>query len=348
MEQSVFGRMANGQTVHAFKLANTSGLQTQILDYGAIVASLRVPDREGRLADVVLGFDRLEPYIASSPYFGAVVGRYANRIAGGRFVLDDTEYRLAANNGPNHLHGGVLGFDKVRWQSEAFVTDVSEGVVLRHVSPDGDEGYPGNVSAKVVYTLTSDGELAVEFKATTDKATPINLSQHSYFNLAGNGDIGGHLLTLGASRYTPVDANLIPTGEVVSVAGTPFDFREATPIGRHIDADDEQIRRGGGYDHNFVLDRDTAGLSRAARVVEPQSGRVLEVYTTEPGLQFYSGNALDGAAIGRAGEPYARRSGFCLETQHFPDSPNQAHFPSTILRPGQVYRSRTVFRFALA
>ena len=341
-----FGVTSDGDPVDLFTLTNANGVQVRAITYGGIVVSLRVPDREGRLDDVVMGHDSLSGYETASPYFGAIVGRYGNRIAGGRFALDGETYHLATNGGPNHIHGGVRGFDKVVWRSKPFESDDGVGVTLSHVSPDGDEGYPGSLAVRVTYTLTDRDELIVDYFATTDRATPINLTQHSYFNLAGDGtgDVLGHELTINASHYTPVDTTMIPTGAIAPVAGTLLDFTTATPIGSRIEGNDEQLRIGSGYDHNFVIDRGGDSLVHAARVTEPTTGRVMDVYTTEPGLQFYSGNFLDGIT-GKSGSVYHDRYGFCLETQHFPDSPNKPGFPSTILRPGEEYRSRTVFAF---
>jgi aldose 1-epimerase len=342
-----FDTTSGGQPVELFTLTNTGGIEVRAITYGGIIVSLRTPDRDGRLGDIVLGYDSLDGYLRASPYFGAIIGRYGNRIARARFTLDGRTHQLAANDGANHLHGGVRGFDKVLWAGEPVETDSTVGVVFTYTSPDGEEGYPGTLSAQVTYTLTDDGRLVFDYLATTDDATPVNLTQHSYFNLAGTGDILGHELLIAAGRYTPVDSTLIPTGELASVEGTPFDFRVPAAIGARIGADHQQLRNGIGYDHNFVLDREGPSLLHAARVVEPMSGRTLDVWTTEPGLQFYSGNFLDGSITGKTGRVYAHRTGFCLETQHFPDSPNQPAFPSTILRPGEEYRSRTVFAFGV-
>ncbi|RMH69490.1 MAG: galactose mutarotase [Bacteroidetes bacterium] len=350
LKQTPFGTTADGEAVTMYTLTRAGGMEVRLLNYGGIITSLKVPDRNGRLEDVVLGFDTLAPYLERHPYFGAIIGRYGNRIAGGQFTLDGTTYTLAQNDGPNHLHGGLRGFDRVVWQAEPFEEPGRVGVVLTYTSPDGEEGYPGTLQAKVTYTLTDDDELIVDYEATTDKATPVNLTQHTYFNLAGHGsgDVLDHELTIHADHYLPVDSTLIPTGERRPVAGTPFDFRRPTPIGARIEADDPQLHWGpGGYDHTFVLNRTGDGLEPAARVYEPTSGRVLEVRTTEPGVQFYSGNFLDGSLVGKGGAVYARHAGFCLETQHFPNSPNQPDFPSTILRPGETYSSRTVFAFSV-
>ena len=340
-----FGATPSGEAVELFTLANAHGMEVRVMTYGGIIVSLTVPDRSGRPGDVVLGYDSLAGYLKDSPYFGAIVGRYGNRIAKGRFTLDGKEYRLATNNGPNHLHGGIRGFDKVVWQAEPFDDARGAGVVLRHTSPDGDEGYPGALTAKVTYTLTDRNELRIDYEATTDRPTPVNLTQHSYFNLAGGGDILGHELTIVADSFTPVDSTLIPTGVIAPVAGTPFDFRTPHPIGERIGAANEQLRFGGGYDHNFVLTRPDTGLAFAARLSDPVSGRTLEIRTTEPGIQLYSGNFLDGSITGKRGIVYAHRTGLALETQHFPDSPNHSEFPSTILRPGRVYLSTTLWVF---
>jgi aldose 1-epimerase len=344
-----FGTTPAGEDVELYTLRNTHGVEVRITNYGGIVTRLLVPDRDGVPGDIVLGYDSLSSYLAGSPYFGAIVGRYGNRIARGRFVLDGTEYTLARNNGENHLHGGLKGFDKVVWQAEPYEGEAETGLRLSYVSEDGEEGYPGRLSVTVSYALTNANELRIEYRAETEEPTVVNLTHHSYFNLAGHdsGDILGHELEIAASRYTPVDSGLIPTGELRPVAGTPMDFREPISIGARIEEADEQLRFGRGYDHNFVLDGYDGSLHFAARVYEPTSGRVMEVYTTEPGIQFYSGNFLDGSNVGKGGTPYEHRSGFCLETQHFPDSPNQPQFPSTVLRPGESYASTTIYRFSV-
>lgn len=346
-----FGTLANGQQVRAFTMTNAHGVEVRVLDYGGLIVALKTPDRSGKLADIVLGFDDVQGYVKSSPYFGALTGRYANRIAKGHFALDGKTYTLAVNNGPNALHGGIKGFDKVIWSVEPHADSTGVHLVLRYTSPDGEEGYPGTLQATVTYTLTDANQLIVDYEATTDKPTVVNLTQHSYFNLhgEGTGTILDHVLTLDADRYTPIDSTSIPTGELPSVSGTPFDFRTPTPIGARIDQADAQLKNGHGYDHNFVLNRPAGatGLMHAARVVDPSSGRTLDVATTEPGVQFYTGNFLDGSFAGKNGHVYQRRSGFCLETQHFPDSPNKPQFPSTVLRPGQTYRSQTQFTFGV-
>ncbi len=344
-----FGRLPDGTRVDLFTLANGTGMEVRAIEYGGVIVSLEVPDREGNLGDVVLGFDSLQGYLNDPPYFGAIVGRYGNRIADGRFTLDGRDYRLATNNGPNHLHGGNRGFDKVLWHGEEFRKIDSAGVILTYTSPDGEEGYPGTLSARVTYTLTSENRLVIDYHATTDRPTHVNLTQHSYFNLAGDGsgDVLRHELMINGDHFTPVDATLIPTGSIAPVRETPFDFRTLTAIGARIEQDDEQLGYGLGYDHNFVLNRADSGLVHAARVYEPTTGRVLDVHTTEPGIQFYSGNFLDGSITGKTGHVYQHRFGFCLETQHYPDSPNRAAFPSTVLRPGSEYWSRTVYSFSV-
>ncbi|MHB0962110.1 MAG: aldose epimerase family protein [Gemmatimonadaceae bacterium] len=342
-----FGTAPDGQAVELITLTNANGVELRAMTYGAIIVSLRVPDRAGALGDVVLGYDSLAGYVKSSPYFGAIVGRYGNRIAKGKFTLDGTTHTLAVNNGLNALHGGLQGFDKVVWHANTLQSADGVGIRFHYVSKDGEEGYPGTLSASVTYVLTDSNEVHISYEATTDKATPVNLTQHSYFNLAGTGDILGHVLTLNADRMTAVDSTLIPTGELVPVAGTPFDFTTPHAIGERIGADHRQITFGGGYDHNFVLTRADTGLALAAVLKDPASGRKLEVRTTEPGVQFYSGNFLDGTLTGKGGVVYTHRTGLCLETQHYPDSPNQPAFPSTILRPGETYRSRTVWKFGV-
>ena len=339
------GRAVDLHTLHA------GDVQVGVATYGGHLTRIVLPDRAGRAADVVLGYDDLAGYVADTAYFGALIGRYANRIARGRFMLDGVTYTLATNNGPNALHGGVVGFNRVLWDAEPFERGAAAGVVLRHTSPDGDQGYPGELEVSVTYTLTDDA-LVIDYRARSDAPTPVNLTQHTYWNLAGHaaGSIEGHELTLTAARFTPVDDTLIPTGERRAVGGTPFDFRAPHPIGARIDTDDEQLRIGGGYDHNYVLDRErddpSDALISAARVYEPRSGRVLEVHTSQPGIQFYSGNMIPDGLAGKDGARYARRGGLALETQHFPDSPNQPSFPSTILRSGAPFTSRTVYRFA--
>jgi aldose 1-epimerase len=352
--RSDFGVTPQGDSVDVFTVSSGSGLTMRVTNYGGIILSLEVPGRDGTTDDVVLGFDALggytsRQYRAANPYFGALIGRYGNRIDEGRFTLNDTTYTLATNNGPNHLHGGRRGFDQVVWQAEPFEAADSAGVVLRYTSPDGEEGYPGRLDTRVTYTLTADSALAIDYHATTTEATPVNLTQHSYFNLdgAGDGTILDHELMLNAETFTPVDSTLIPTGQFRPVDGTPFDFRSPTRIGARIDADHRQLGIAGGYDHNFVLARqDSDTLRLAARVYAPDSGRLMEVETTEPGVQFYSGNFLDGTLVGKDGVAYEEHAGFALETQHFPNAPNEPAFPSTILRPDETYTSRTVYRFA--
>lgn len=345
-----FGTTAEGQAISLYTLSNAKGMEVKIINFGAIVQSLKVPDRDGKAADVVLGFDSLDGYAAEHPYFGAVVGRYGNRIAKGKFSLDGKEHTLATNNPPNALHGGLKGFDKQVWTAEPLEGDGAPGLRLQLVSPDGDQGYPGTLTVTVTYTLTDDNGLEIQYEAATDAPTVLNLTNHSYFNLngAGNGDILGHLVMINADRFTPVDETLIPTGELRPVAGTPFDFTSPKPLGRDINEDDEQIQYGLGYDHNFVLEKETPGaLTLAARVHSPESGRVMEVFTEEPGLQFYSGNFLDGTNKGKGGKVYQHRFGFCMETQHFPDSPNQPGFPSVVLRPGDKYATKTMYKFSV-
>ena len=334
-----FGKMPDGTPVELY-VVKDGDIEAHITTYGATVVSLSAPDRKHQAADIVLGFDSLDGYLSKEPYFGAIIGRYANRIAGAKFELDGKTYKVPQNDGPNSLHGGDRGFDKVVWTA----TPLANGVEFKYVSPDGDQGYPGTLTAIVRYTLTKN-VLRIEYTATTDKDTVVNLTNHSYFNLSGAPDILKHEMKINASRYTPVDATLIPTGELASVEGTPFDFRKLTAIGARIHADNEQLKLGHGYDHNWVLDS-SGKFAEAAEAYDPQSGRVLQVWTDQPGIQFYSGNFLDGTVKGKGGKAYAHRSGFCLETQHFPDSPNHPKFPTTELKPGQKYHTVTEFRFS--
>lgn len=344
-----FGTLPDGTVVDLYTLRNARGCEAQITNYGGIVVSLKVPDRRGRLGDVVLGYDTLDAYVRNNPYFGCLVGRYGNRIGKGEFRLNGQVYRLARNNGPNHLHGGVRGFDKVVWEAHPVMTEAGPALELRYTSPDGEEGYPGNLDVTATYTLTHDNALRLDFRATTDKPTLCNLTHHSYFNLAGagSGTILNHRVMIAADRFTPVDATLIPTGELRRVAGTPFDFRRPWRIGARIDRKDQQLAFGKGYDHNWVLNKPLGKLGLAARVYEPTTGRVMEVLTTEPGMQFYTGNFLDGTLRGKGGKVYRHRGGFCMEPQHYPDSPNKPHFPSTVLKPGQVYRNTIIYRFSV-
>ena len=338
-----FGRLADGTAVDIYTLTNASGLEARITTYGAILVSLKVPDRNGALADVNLGFDALDGYVGTHPYFGAIIGRYGNRIAKARFTLDGVEYRLAPNNNGNSLHGGIKGFDKVVWKAAPVKSGHGPGLKLTYLSKDMEEGFPGNLAVTVAYTLSDTNELEIRYEATTDKKTPINLTNHAYWNLkgAGNGDILGHVLQLEADAFTAVDsaANLIPTGEILPVAGTPFDFTTPHAIGERI----AQVE--GGYDHNFVLRSGGGALTLAARVKEPESGRAMEIWTDQPAIQLYTGNFLDGSVVGKGGRAYQKHAAFCLETQHFPDSPNHPNFPTTILEPGRVFRSVTVHRF---
>jgi aldose 1-epimerase len=343
-----FGNLPTGEAVDLFTLVNARGAQAQITNYGGIVVSLRVPDRSGALGEVVLGYADLAAYLANNkPFFGALVGRCANLIGNARFSLDGIEYRLAANDGPHHLHGGLRGFDKQLWRAATQSGPNGPMLELRYVSEAGEEGYPGALDVTVTYTLNEDTGLRIDYEARTDRATVLNLSHHSYFNLrdAGASPILDHQVQINADRYTPVDDELIPTGAIAAVHNTPLDFKRARRIGEHIDDSDEQLRRGRGYDHNYVLNAKPGELTLAARVVEPHTGRTLEVRTTQPGLQLYSGNFLDGSAVGRDGAVYAKRHGLCLEAQHFPDSPNKPHFPSARLDPGQVYHHTTLYKF---
>lgn len=340
---------ADGKEVSLYTLANAGGMEARITNYGGIVVSLKVPDRQGQLDDVVLGYDNLDDYTAGNPgYLGALIGRYGNRIARGRFTLNGVEYKLATNNNENHLHGGVKGFDKVVWTGRPLKVRNGVALELTYLSRDGEEGYPGNLRVRVIYTLTDSNELKIDYFATTDKDTIVNLTHHSYFNLAGagNGDILNHKLMINAARFTPVDATLIPTGELKAVRGTPFDFTQSTVIGARINDADEQLKRGNGYDHNWVLNGRMGVLRRAAEAFEPTTGRVMEVWTTEPGLQLYTGNYLGEAKAGKGGKAYKQHYGFALETQHYPDSPNEPKFPSTVLRKGAAYRTTTIYKFS--
>ncbi len=332
-----------------FDLKNASGMEVRLASYGARITSIKVPDRQGAMADVVLGFDTVEPYRTSvkKPYLGVTLGRYAGRIAKGRLTLDGVEHVLAQNSGPNHNHGGVTGFDKVVWDAKP----VPSGVEFYYTSPDGEEGYPGNLDVTVTYTLTDLNELIIDYRATSDRATPVNLSNHSYFNLAGEDSetVLGHELKINAEGMLPIDKTSVPTGKIAPVAGTPFDFREPKPVGRDIDEPNELLAHGSGYDHTFVLNANTGGSPQpAATLYEKNSGRMLQVFTDQPGLQLYTANFLDGSLIGKSGRPYLKRSAVCLETQHFPDSPNQLQFPNTILRPGEIYQTRTTYKFSVS
>ena len=355
ISRTPFGTFEN-RDVDLYTLTGDDGASVKITTYGGIITAWTAPDRAGKLADITLGFGDLasytsDRYLASGPFLGAVIGRYGNRIGGARFSLEGVEYRLGANDGPNNLHGGPRGFDKRVWDVASARAGESARLELTYVSADGEEGFPGKLSTRVVYTLSPGNVLEIDYSATTDRATVVNLTQHTYFNLAGegSGDILGTELQLNASRMTPVDEHLIPTGELADVTGTPFDFRGAKAIGARVNEADRQLEYAGGYDHNLVIDRDSdVGLVLAARAYDPVSGRRLEVHTTEPGIQFYCGNFLDGSFVGKSGRPYGRRSGFCLETQHFPDSPNKPGFPSVSLEPGETYRTTTVFKVSVA
>ncbi|HXK01309.1 MAG TPA: aldose epimerase family protein, partial [Verrucomicrobiae bacterium] len=339
-----YGNMPDGTAVDLYTLTNASGMQAGIITYGGAVVRLAAPDRSGKLGDIVLATDDLDSMRKQTAFFGALIGRYGNRIGHAQFTLDGQTYKLPANNGPNTLHGGPDGFDKHVWKAEPGSGADGPTLTLTYASKDGEMGFPGNLTAKVVYTLTNKNELKIDYTATTDKPTVVNLTNHTYWNLAGEGDVLGHEVTINADRFTPVDDGLIPTGELKAVKGTPFDFTTATAIGARIDQDDQQLKFGQGYDHNWVLNKGDASLTKAAEVHDPKSGRAMEVWTTEPGLQFYTGNFLDGSAKGK-GRTFNRRNAFCMETQHYPDSPNRPEFPSTTLRPGQTYHTTTVYRF---
>jgi aldose 1-epimerase len=341
-----FGKTLDGTPVELYTLRNGCGMAATIMTYGGIVTSLKVPDKNGKFSDVVLGYDNLGGYLTNSPYFGALIGRYGNRIAKGQFTLDGQAYTLATNNVPNALHGGLKGFDKVVWAAKEVETFYGPGLELTYLSKDGEEGYPGNLSVKAIYVVTEKDELLVQFTATTDKDTVVNLTHHSYFNLRGSGDILDHVVFINADKITPVDITLIPTGELMPVAGTPFDFRKPTVIGARIKDDNEQLKFGTGYDHNWVINK-KAGLSLAASVYEPTTGRVMEVFTTSPGIQFYTGNFLDGTIKGKGGQVYQFRDAFCFEPQHFPDSPNHPAFPTTELKPGETYHNTIIYKFSV-
>jgi aldose 1-epimerase len=344
VEKAAFGKMPDGTTIESYTLRNTQGASAKLITYGATIAELKVPDRDGKMGDVVLGFDNLQGYLGPHPHFGGTIGRYANRIAKGKFTLDGKTYQLAINNPPNSLHGGEIGFDRRVWKAQPVEAKDGAGVRFTYLSKDGEENFPGNLTVTVTYTLTNSNELKIEYTAETDKDTVVNLTNHSYFNLSGtgSGDILKYVLYLNADRYTPVDSTLIPTGEIASVANTPLDFRKTTPIGEHI----TEIKDIGGYDHNFVLNGKPGSLRIAARVRDPASGRQMEVWTTEPGVQFYSAIHLDGSIKGKGGVAYQKYGAICLETQHYPDSPNHSNFPSTVLKPGERFHSETIYKFS--
>ena len=348
VKKQVYGKLPDGAPIELYTLSNPNGIEAGIMTYGGTVVSLTAPDRSGKFADVVLGADSLEGYLKQTNYFGAIIGRYGNRIGHGTFKLDGKQYTLPKNDGDNTLHGGPQGFDKRVWKATPASTAEGQSLEFTYVSKDGEEGFPGTLTVKVVYTLTARNELKIDYTATTDKATVVNLTNHSYFNLAGQGegDILGHQVMIDAARFTPVDAGLIPLGELRAVKGTPFDFTAATAIGARIGQADPQLKLGNGYDHNWVLNKGNGGLTKAAEVFEPKTGRVMEVWTTEPGMQFYTGNFLDGSVRGKGGKVYPFRSAFCMETQHYPDSPNKPSFPTTVLKPGTTYRTTTIYRFS--
>jgi aldose 1-epimerase len=342
-----FGQTPDGTPVEIYRLQNANGCEARIMTYGGIVQSLKVPDKNGHFGDIVLGYDDLNGYVTNSPYFGALIGRYGNRIANGKFTLDGKEYTLDINNSPNNLHGGPLGFDKKVWKATPFMTADGPALQLTYISKDGEEGFPGNLKVTAIYTLTDDNGLEVDYTATTDKDTLCNLTQHSYFNLSGKGDVLGHMVFINADKFTPVDNTLIPTGELKSVIGTPFNFRTATAIGARINDNDEQLTFGHGYDHNWVLNKPAGKYGLVACVTEPTTGRAMEVWSTEPGVQFYTGNFLDGSITGKGGQVYQRRNGFCFEPQHYPDSPNHPQFPSAELKPGQTYQNTIIYKFSV-
>jgi aldose 1-epimerase len=347
LPKKTYGKTSEGKSVEEYTLTNKNGMEVRVITLGGTITSIRVPDRTGEMANVVLGCATLEDYLTQSPYFGCITGRFANRIAKATFKLNGTEYKLTANDGANSLHGGAKGFDKRVWQAREIKAADETGLELTYTSPDGEEGYPGNLQTTVTYRLDNDNALHIDYKATTDKPTIVNLTNHSYFNLAGEGTILNHELMLNADHYTPTDSTAIPTGEIAKVEGTPFDFRKATVIGERIRSGHEQMVFGRGYDHNWVLNKKDKSLTLAAKLLEPISGRVLEVLTTEPAIQFYSGNFLTGTVVGQSGHTYRQSDGLCLETQHYPDAPNQPNFPSTVLNPGETYQTTTVFKFSV-
>jgi aldose 1-epimerase len=347
-EKESFGKLPDGTPIDLYTLTNANGIEMKVMTYGGIVTSLKTPDRNGQLGDIVLGYDNLQGYLDKSPYFGALIGRYGNRIGNAQFTLNGKTYNLPKNDGDNTLHGGNKGFDKVVWKARSLPVKNGAALELTYVSKDGEEGFPGTLTVRVVYTLNNQNEWRIDYTATTDKPTVVNLTQHSYFNLAAGAAPNNlaHEVYLNADRFTPVAKGLIPTGELKTVKGTPMDFTKPMAIGAHIDDNYDQLQLGGGYDHNWVLNKTGNAMTLAARVVDPTSGRVLEVTTTEPGIQFYAGNFLDGTITGKGGKVYVKRYGFCLETQHFPDSPNKPNFPTTTLKPGQTYKTTTVYKFS--
>ncbi len=348
MTTSVFGKLPDNREVLQYTLTNRTGVSMQVINYGAIITSLRVPDRTGKIEDVVLGYDSLQGYVDGTTYFGAIVGRYGNRIGKGKFQLDGKQYQVTINDGENHLHGGKVGFNKVLWQAKVVSSSAEPALELQYISKDGEEGYPGNVTLKVTYTLTDKNELRISYEGTTDQPTILNPTQHSYFNLSGSfaNTILDHVMTIEADRFTPVDKGLIPTGQLAEVANTPLDFRMPTAIGTRINDPFEQLTFGKGYDHNWVLREGGGQVRKAVELYEPKSGRLMTVYTDQPGMQFYTGNFLDGTAHGKNGVAYQRRTGLCLEAQAFPDTPNKPQFPSVTLKPGQVYRQTTIYQFS--